>query len=801
MRDNRSPFRKFIDLVTDEAVKLNHDTVGPEHVLLALMKSGGPESRTLSSAGANYDLLRQYLLIKRPKGDRQYSNPELSSEMKSLLDDTNYDMRKNRDRNNFPCYLLKNLLWTDGLAMDMLRSTNVNPKEVNNILEFYMKNDKVRDKESKTPNLDKFGDDLTLKAKTKIDGVIGRQEEIARIIQVLTRRTKNNPVLIGEAGVGKTAIVEGLAKKIAENEVPDIMKGKRIVSLDMTNMVAGTKYRGDFEKRITDTLKEVAKLDDVILFIDEIHTIIGAGSSEGGLDASNIMKPYLSKGDLKVIGATTINEYRQYIEKEPALERRMQPIMVEEPSVEETINILKGIRSKYENFHKVKISGQVIEEAVRLSDRYLIDRFLPDKAIDVIDEAASKLKVNTYTIPEKIVDLRDSIQIDQEEKQRAINTQDFEKAAFLRDSILHKEGELQELTEAFESNKDYTAEIDVERVRDIVADWSKVPVKKMTEEESEKYRDLDKTLKEYVIGQDYAVDQVSKAIKRARVGLKGKDKPIGSFIFVGPTGVGKTYLAKCLANELFGGEDKLIRLDMSEYMEKHTVSKLIGSPPGYVGYEEGGQLTDAVRSNPYSVVLFDEIEKAHPDVFNILLHILDEGRLTDSQGTEVDFKNTIIILTSNAGASKLSKQKHIGFASVDNDEADFEFIKTVVNEELKNLFKPEFLNRLDDIIVFNRLTKEDIKEVVALELDDLLDRIEDIGYKAKYTDKLLDFIAEKGYDENYGARPLKRAIKTYIEDELALDILDGKVKKSDLISIGMRNGSVNISYKKEVKEE
>ena len=785
MRDNTSPFRKIIDAINQEALMLNHDTVDLEHVLLALTKTGGIESKALSASGANYDLLRQYLLIKKPKGEFKVMTPDVSDDFKTLVEDVNLEMRKNRDRKNFGFYLLKNLLWSDGLAIDMLRATNVAPKEVNKLLNFYMQQAQTPDGESRTPNLDKFGDDLTAKALEKIDGVIGRDDEIARIIQVLTRRTKNNPVLIGEAGVGKTAIVEGLAKKIALGEVPDIMIGKRIVSLDMTQMVAGTKYRGDFEKRITDTIKEAATEEDLILFIDEIHTIIGAGSSEGGLDASNIMKPYLSKGEIKVIGATTVGEYRQYIEKEPALERRMQPIMVDEPSVEETIEIIKGIRKHYEAFHRVKIYDEVIEEAVRLSDRFLVDRFLPDKAIDVIDEVASKLKVKSYKIPDEVLELQEKLTGLEEEKQTAINTQNFEKAAYLRDQSALVETRLEELKEKFEQDTSFTESLDVEKVREIVADWAKVPVTQMTQEESEKYRDLDKTLKDFVIGQDYAIDQVAKAIKRARVGLKGKDRPIGSFIFVGPTGVGKTYLAKRVAYELFGSEDELIRIDMSEYMEKHSVSKLIGSPPGYVGYEEGGQLTDAVRSNPYSVVLFDEIEKAHPDVFNILLHILDEGHLTDSQGTEVDFKNTIIILTSNAGAQKLSSKRAIGFSTTSESNGDFEYIKETVNDALKNLFKPEFLNRLDDIIVFDRLNRDEIKEVVKLELDDLLERIEEIGYEAKYTDKVVEYIADKGYDENYGARPLKRAIKSEIEDLLAMDILDEKVKKSDKLTIGM----------------
>lgn len=797
MKDNVSPFRRIIDMITNEAIDLNHDTISPEHVLLALMKTGGIESKALSGAGANYDLLKEYLISRRPRGQQKTVTPDISDELKRLIDEVNLDVRKNKDRSNFGYYLLKNLLWEDGLSGEMLRATNVRPKEVDSLLDFFKQAENKTPGESKTPNLDKYGDDLTAKAMSKIDGVIGRDDEIQRVIQVLTRRTKNNPVLIGEPGVGKTAIVEGLAKKIAQQDVPDIMKNMRIVSLDMTMMVAGTKYRGDFEKRITDTLKEVAQLNDVILFIDEIHTIIGAGSSEGGLDASNIMKPYLSKGELKVIGATTIKEYRQYIEKEPALERRMQPIMIEEPSPEETVEIIKGIRDKYEKFHRVNISDEVIEEAVRLSDRYLVDRFLPDKAIDVIDEASSKLKVKTYKIPDEILQISQQINILQEEKVSAVNTQNFEKAAYLRDQLVVMENRLNALQEKFDEDEDYKAEVDVDRIREIVSDWAKVPVTQMTQEENEKYKKLDINLKEYVIGQDYAVDQISRAIKRARVGLKGEDKPIGSFIFVGPTGVGKTYLAKRIAYELFGSEDELIRVDMSEYMEKHSVAKLIGSPPGYVGYEEGGQLTDAVRSKPYSVVLFDEIEKAHPDVFNILLHILDEGRLTDSQGVEVDFSNTIIILTSNAGASKLTAKKSIGFSAASNGEVgDFEFIKKTVNEELKNLFKPEFLNRLDDIIVFDRLNKENVRKVVQLELDDLLDRIEDIGYEAKYTDKLVDFIAEKGYDENYGARPLKRTIKSEVEDKLASDILDGKFKKGDKLTLGMRSGEVNITVRK-----
>ena len=564
-------------------------------------------------------------------------------------------------------------------------------------------------------------------------------------------------------------------------------------------MVAGTKYRGDFEKRISDTLKEVAEMDDVILFIDEIHTIVGAGSSEGSLDASNIMKPYLTKGDIKIIGATTISEYRQIIEKENALERRLQPIMVEEPSVEETINIIKGIRPFYEKFHRIQISDQVIEEAVKLADRYIVDRFLPDKAIDVIDEASSNLKVDSFELPEEMVKLHKEADSLNAEKEEAINTQNYEKAAYIRDRLQEIERKIFEYNEAKETSEaegtiDYLETITLDKVREIISKWSKVPVTKLSQEENERYRDLDKNLKGLVIGQDDAVNTVSKAIKRARVGLKDPNSPIGTFIFVGPTGVGKTYLAKKIAEEIFEDEDSLIRIDMSEYMEKHSVAKLIGSPPGYVGYDEGGQLTEKVRSNPYSVILFDEIEKAHPDVFNILLQILDEGRLTDAQGREVDFTNTIVILTSNAGASMLSKKNSIGFESAEESEKrDYEKTKEIVNKELKNLFKPEFLNRIDDIIVFNRLNKEDIKKIVELKLDKLIDRLEEMGYSAKYTEKVAEKIAELGFDESYGARPLDRAIKTEIEDLIAEKILENTLSKDKMISIISRADKIAIN--------
>ena len=792
MRNNNMSLKALVELINREALALNHPVVDLEHVLLALTKSGGIESKALSDAGASYDLLLQFLLKHKPRGEGIAKDLNISRDVKTVFDQMSAEMRANRDNRDFGYYLLKNLLWTDSLAVEMLRNTNVDPKEVFDQLDI-LKHKSPESGKSKTPNLDKFGEDLNEKSKTKIDGVIGREKEISRIIQILTRRTKNNPVLIGEAGVGKTAIVEGLAKKIQEGAVPDVIRDKRIINIDMANLVAGTKYRGDFEKRISDTLNEAKENEDIILFIDEIHTLIGAGSSEGSLDASNILKPYLSRGDITVIGATTINEYRKYIEKEVAFERRMQPIMVEEPTVDETIQIIKGIRDNYEKFHRINITDEVIEEAAKLSDRYLVDRFLPDKAIDVIDEACSNLKVDTFRFPAEQVELEKEIASLEEDKQAAINVQNFEEAAFLRDRIKTLEIRLADIKNDFENDTNFKATVSVDTIRRIVSEWSKVPVEQMTMEESEKYKNLDKSLKEVVIGQDEAVDVVSKAIKRARVGLKGADKPIGTFIFVGPTGVGKTYLAQAIATELFGSKEDLIRIDMSEFMEKHSVSKLIGSPPGYVGYEEGGQLTDKVRSNPYSVILFDEIEKAHPDVFNILLQILDEGRLQDSQGTEVDFTNTVIILTSNAGASRLSKHRSVGFSSEAAERTkDYENIKNVINEELKNLFKPEFLNRIDDIVVFNRLSKDDVKEIVKLELDDLIARVEDLGYKAEYSDSLVDYISEIGFDENYGARPINRAIKSNVEDEVANMILDGDIKHGDRLLLEIEDKKVKI---------
>lgn len=629
--------------------------------------------------------------------------------------------------------------------------------------------------------LSQFGRDLTKLAKDgKIDPVIGRQKEIERVIQILSRRTKNNPCLIGEPGVGKTAIAEGLALKIVSGEVPELLKDKKIYSLDLTGMVAGTKYRGDFEERIKKVIDEVKNAKDVILFIDEVHTLIGAGSAEGAADAANILKPSLARGELQIIGATTIEEYRKHIEKDAALERRFQPVMVDEPSQEEAIEILKGIKDKYEAHHKVKITDEAIESAVKLSTRYIGDRYLPDKAIDLIDEAASRVRLRSYTAPSDLKELEDKKKSVEAEKLSAVNAQEFERAAALRDEERKLDKEIKDKKENWHdmAGKSHD-EVTPADIADIVSSWTGIPVTQLSTEESDRLLHMEDELHRRIVGQDEAVEAVSRAIRRGRVGLKDPKKPIGSFIFLGPTGVGKTELCKALAAAMFGDENAMIRLDMSEYMEKHTVSRLIGSPPGYVGYDEGGQLTEKVRRKPYSVVLFDEIEKAHPDVFNMLLQILDDGVLTDGQGRRVDFKNCIIIMTSNVGAKLISqKQKAFGFAAGAKElEQNEKEIKDAVMGELRNTFRPEFLNRVDDIIVFQRLTKENIKEIASRLLAVLQKRVEDMGIEVTFSDEAVSKIADAGFDDVYGARPLKRAIQSRIEDALSEEMLKGNVKK------------------------
>ena len=638
--------------------------------------------------------------------------------------------------------------------------------------------------------LDKFGRDLTKAAKNgEIDPVIGREKEIERVIQILSRRTKNNPVLIGEPGVGKTAVAEGLALEISKGNVPEILRDKRVVSLDLTGMVAGAKYRGDFEERIKAAIDEVKSSGNTILFIDELHTIIGAGAAEGSADAANILKPSLARGDFQVIGATTLNEYRKYIEKDAALERRFQPVKVGEPTQEQAVEILKGLRDSYEAHHKVKITDEAIEAAVKLSSRYIADRYLPDKAIDLIDEGASKVRLAAMTSPDNVEDLEDKVKNLENEKASAVNEQDFERAAKLRDEQKRVQAELDEAKKSWqERREDKCGEVDAEIIAKIVSDWTGIPVVQLTKEESDRLLHMEEVLHERVVGQNEAVTAVAKAIRRGRVGLKDPKRPVGSFIFLGPTGVGKTELCKALAQAMFGDENAMLRLDMSEYMEKHTVSKLIGSPPGYVGFDEGGQLTEKVRRKPYSVVLFDEIEKAHPDVFNMLLQILEDGRLTDSQGRTVDFKNTVIIMTSNVGARMITdKQKSLGFAQEEKAQKQ-EDIRSLVMGELKKVFRPEFLNRVDDIIVFNKLTQDEIKQIAGKMLETLSKRLAAMDITITFTDAAITAIADKGFDDSYGARPLRRAIQSEIEDVLSEKLLDGEIKANSAVTCDYQDG-------------
>lgn len=661
-----------------------------------------------------------------------------------------------------------------------------------------VKASKSRQKSSATPMLDQYSRDLTEQASQgELDPVIGREEEIKRIIQILSRRTKNNPCLIGEPGVGKTAIAEGLAQKIVAGAVPRTIQDKRVVTLDLASMVAGSKYRGEFEERIKKVIKEVMDCSDVLLFIDELHTIIGAGGAEGAMDASNILKPSLSRGEIQLIGATTIEEYRKYIEKDPALERRFQPVTVEEPTEEEAIEILKGLRQSYEKHHRVMITDDAIESAVKYSMRFISDRFLPDKAIDLIDEAASKVQLKGYQVPANLEELQNEVFDLAQEKEDAIKEGDFDEAARIKKEQEAKEKKLTSLRSRIEK-KNAAKQLMVEEpdVAEVVSMWTKIPVQKLAEKETHRLLRLEQTLHQRVIGQDEAVTAVAKAIKRGRVGLKDPKRPIGSFLFLGPTGVGKTELSKAVAETVFGSEQAMIRVDMSEYMEKHSVSKLVGSPPGYVGYEEGGQLSEKVRRNPYSVILFDEIEKAHPDVFNILLQVLDDGHITDAQGRKIDFKNTILIMTSNAGAQSIISPKKLGFAAVDDEKHNYNVMKGNVMEEVRRMFKPEFLNRIDEIIVFHSLNKENIKSIVGLLLKEFTKRCkEQMNITLNVRDSVKSFISEEGFDDKYGARPLKRAIQNKIEDALAEEILEGKVKSGDTVSVGLSNKEIKFYIK------
>ncbi|RVU54286.1 ATP-dependent Clp protease ATP-binding subunit [Anaerosphaera multitolerans] len=796
--------QKAILFAQNEAREGRHNYVGSEHLLLGIVReSTGRGAKILHSLGISYDSLKMATYEVVAKGQEVTSSNLVYTPRTKRIFELSFEAAREEGENYVETdHLLLGILREgNGVAVLILKRMGIDSAALENtILNSYDERYEGDEEERQNKALDKFTVNLNEKsAEGKIDPIIGREEEIKRVIQVLSRRKKNNPVLIGEPGVGKTAIAEGLAQKIVEGDVPEIIADKVIRTLDVSGLIAGAKYRGDFEERLKSVIKESIESENTILFIDELHVIIGAGSAEGAMDASNILKPMLTSGELQIIGATTINEYRKHIEKDTAFERRLMPILVEEPTVEDSITIIKGLKDKYEEHHNVLISDEAIDAAVKLSHRYLTDRFLPDKAIDLIDEASSKLKVNSYKTPEYKYEYEEKLSELEEQKNNAIDSQDFELAASIRDKERILREELEEKEKEYKESLGKTV-VTYENIAQIVSEWSKVPVTKMTEEQNEKLLNLEKNLKHFVKGQDEAIDSLSKAIKRARMGLKDPDKPIGSFIFVGPTGVGKTYLAKMLAKELFGSEDNMIRIDMSEYMEKHTVSRLIGSPPGYVGYDEGGQLTDAVRTNPYSVVLFDEIEKAHPDVFNVLLQILDDGRLTDSKGRTVSFKDTVIIMTSNAGASMLKKKATIGFSVEDTSKKEYEKMKEIINGALKDIFRPEFLNRLDEVIVFKELGQKEISSIVGLMLEKLEERLGNMDIKVKFTNKVVQYIASKGFDPDFGARPLERAIRNYIEDELAQKMLEGEFGKGDSIEVDF-NRKLIVKVLTEVKNE
>ena len=782
-----------LNAAIEYAENLGHTYIGSEHLLLGLLTSEGSVAYTaLTARNITADDVENAVRNSVGIGTPTVLSPNDFTPRSKNIIETSITIARSLGHGYVGTEHLLIAIIRDSscYAMDILDSMNVSAADIAeeitknvNVSQNEASNSKNPSKakgKTETPTLDQFGRDLTAVARQgKIDPVIGRQKEIERVIQILCRRTKNNPCLIGEPGVGKTAIAEGLALKIASGEVPEILKDKRIVALDLTGMVAGTKYRGDFEERIKSAIDEVSKSGNIILFIDEVHTLIGAGSAEGAVDAANIHKPALARGEMQVIGATTIEEYRKNIEKDSALERRFQSVLVGEPSREETVEILKGIRDKYEAHHKVKITDEAIEAAVKMSSRYIGDRFLPDKAIDLIDEAASKVRLRAYTPPEDIRELEDKIKRIDEEKASAVNSQNFERAAALRDEEKEIKTHLANAKESWKKqNSETNGVVTPDEIAAIVSEWTHIPVVQLTEEESQRLIHMEEELHRRIVGQDQAVSAVSKAIRRGRVGLKDPNRPTGSFIFLGPTGVGKTELCKTLAATLFGDESAMIRLDMSEFMEKHTVSKLVGSPPGYVGYDEGGQLTEKVRRKPYSVVLFDEIEKAHPDVFNMLLQILDDGVLTDSQGRKVDFKNCIIIMTSNVGAKLITNEgaSALGFKGEDNGGTmSREDIRSAVMGELKKCFRPEFLNRVDDIIVFEQLGKEDIKEIARRLLKTLKNRVHDMGIELDFDDSAIDKIADEGFDPVYGARPLKRAIQSQIEDRLSEEMLEGRM--------------------------
>ncbi len=798
-----------LNLAIDSAQRLGHTYIGTEHIVLGLLREGsGVAATVLSAHGITAESYQEKIMETESSGQYTHLSPEdftprtkKAMEMavaeagalqQGYVGTEHILLAVLRDETSIAMRLLAAFgIRASELADETLRAMGSEAMGVGNSSSPRQRQGAV--KTGKTPVLDQFGRDLTEMARAgKLDPVIGRAAEIQRVVQILSRRTKNNPCLIGEPGVGKTAVAEGLAQKIIAQEVPETLKDKRVVTLDLTGMVAGTKYRGDFEERIKNALEEVAREKNIVLFIDEIHTIIGAGAAEGAVDAANILKPSLARGEIQVIGATTLEEYRKHIEKDAALERRFQPITVGEPSDEETIEILKGLRDKYEAHHKVKITDEAIRAAVQLSTRYISDRYLPDKAIDLIDEAASRVRLKAFTAPTDVRQLEEEVKRLAAEKKSAVNEQDFERAARLRDEEKAIQQQLEEQRNEWqEKNAGITNEVAANDIAEIVAGWTGVPVSQLTEEEGQRLLKLEDVLHERIVGQQEAVTAVAKAIRRGRVGLKDPRRPIGSFIFLGPTGVGKTELCKTLAEAMFGDENAMIRLDMSEYMEKHTVSRLVGSPPGYVGYDEGGQLTEKIRRKPYTVLLFDEIEKAHPDVFNMLLQILEDGILTDAQGRRVDFKNTVIIMTSNVGARLITEKRSFGFGDVGEVTAKEETERRNrenVLSELKKTFRPEFLNRVDDIIVFHQLTQEDIEQIARRMLSSLSRRVQGLEITLTVSDEAVEELAKVGFDPVYGARPLRRAIQSRVEDPLAEKLLEGLFSAGDTVNVALENG-------------
>ena len=781
-----------------EAAQLGRTYVGTEHLLLGVLSDPGAASVVLK--GITLDAAREEIIqiLGRGDDDSPVRTMVYTPRTKKVLEQS---VREARD-------LKQNYVGTEHILLALMREREGVAAHV--MIKMGMDLSKAREEllralsggeenasgaasqEQDTPALDQFSRDLTKAAQAgELDPVIGRAREIERIVQILSRRTKNNPVLIGEPGVGKSAIVEGLAQLIVEGSIPEILRGKRVVSLDLAGMLAGAKYRGEFEERLKNAMAEIRKSGNVILFIDELHTIVGAGASEGAIDAANILKPLLARGEMQCIGATTLKEYHKYIEKDSALERRFQPVNVGEPTREESVEILRGLRDRYEAHHRVHITDEAIIAAVNLSDRYISDRFLPDKAIDLIDEAASRVRIKAFTAPPDMKEQEARLEVLNKETEEAVAHEDFEKAANLRDQKKQLQNEMTERRKEWEQKRNSKVEtVGEEEVAEIVSSWTGIPVKRMTESEAERLLHLEDILHRRVIGQDEAVKAVSKAVRRARAGLKDPNRPIGSFIFLGPTGVGKTELCKALGEALFGDEDSLIRIDMSEYMEKHSVSRMIGSPPGYVGYEEGGQLTEKVRRKPYAVILFDEVEKAHPDVFNVLLQILEDGRLTDGQGRVVDFKNTVVVMTSNAGAHTIKKQRSMGFGSSASDEKSYEAMRENIMDEVKRIFRPEFLNRVDEIIVFHALEQEEIDRIAALMLSNVQKRLRERDIDLEVDDSALKLLSAAGYDLQYGARPLRRAIQRMVEDALSEEILDGKVKLGDRVSMSAQDGKL-----------